>query len=71
MDISAIKDALDFFVDLVEGITKVFKGLPEFFQSFKGFETVKDADGKESITHNKQPFMGFHFKDIVPKTDQK
>ncbi|MHA6556947.1 hypothetical protein ACX3U9_13820 [Corynebacterium pyruviciproducens] len=69
MDISAIKDALDFFVDLVEGITKVFQGLPKFFQSFEGFTTVKGADGKEIIKHNDENFMGFHFKDIVPKSE--
>lgn len=34
MDLSAIKDALSFFIDLVEGITKVFKGLPKFFEAF-------------------------------------
>ena len=34
MDLSAIKDALSFFIDLVEGITKVFKGLPTFFKAF-------------------------------------
>lgn len=42
MDLSAIKDALSFFIDLVEGITKIFTNLPKFFQAFthiddKGF----------------------------------
>ena len=68
MDISAIKDALDFFVNLVEGITKVFQGLPKFFESFKGFETVQE-NGKDVIKHNNENFMGFHFKDIVPKSE--
>ena len=65
MDISAIKDALDFFVDLVEGITKVFQGLPKFFESFKGFETVQEND-KDVIKHGGKDFMGFHFQDIAP-----
>lgn len=34
MDLSAIKDALSFFIDLVEGISKIFQGLPKFFQAF-------------------------------------
>lgn len=41
MDLSAIKDALSFFIDLVEGITKIFTNLPKFFQAF----THIDDDG--------------------------
>ena len=41
MDLSAIKDALSFFIDLVEGITKIFTNLPKFF---KAFNHIDDPD---------------------------